>query len=56
MQWTVIPIVLLQTVVTIHQNKEQEMSCILFWQYICSVFTLPGIMSVYMYIVNQTDF
>ncbi|KAL3144526.1 hypothetical protein ABBQ32_004260 [Trebouxia sp. C0010 RCD-2024] len=46
----------LQTVVTIHQNKEQEMSCILFWQYICSVFTLPGFMSAYLYIVNQTDF
>ncbi|KAL0019914.1 hypothetical protein WJX77_007779 [Trebouxia sp. C0004] len=46
----------MQTVVTIHQNKEAEMSCLLFWQYMCSVFTLPCFMSWYMHIVQQTTF
>lgn len=43
----------LQTVVTIHQNKEAEMSCILFWQYICSIVTLPCFMTLYLEIIEH---
>lgn len=46
----------MQTVVTIHQNQEAEMSCLLFWQYMCSVVTLPCWMLLYMHIIQQTAF
>ncbi|KAK9839802.1 hypothetical protein WJX81_002851 [Elliptochloris bilobata] len=43
----------MQTVATLHQNGEAEMSCLLFWQYVCSFITLPLLLALYLHIAAQ---
>jgi predicted permease len=42
----------LQTVATLNQNGEAEMSCILCWQYLAALVTLPLWMTFFVVIVS----
>ncbi len=40
-----------QTIATIHQNGEEEVSCILFWQYIASIISLPLLLLLFFQLI-----
>ncbi|CAL5223347.1 g5851 [Coccomyxa viridis] len=40
-----------QTIATIHQNGEAEVSCILFWQYIASIISLPLLLLLFFQLI-----
>ncbi|KAK9806873.1 hypothetical protein WJX72_005741 [[Myrmecia] bisecta] len=42
----------LQTVATMHSNGEAEMSVLLFWQYLACIFTMPLLISIYLWAVS----
>ena len=42
----------LQTVATLNQNGEEEMSCLLCWQYLASLITLPLWMCLFVVLVS----
>jgi len=37
------------------QNYEAEISAVLFWSYLASVFTIPPYLSLFMWIVARTE-
>jgi len=40
-----------QTIATIHQNGEAEVSCILFWQYMGSIIFLPLLLLMFFQLI-----
>lgn len=44
----------MQTVSCLHNNGEQEMSVLLFYQYVMTIFTLPIFLAAYVQIVKNT--
>lgn len=42
----------LQTVATLVQNREEEMSCLLCWQYLSSLLVLPLWMLLFVYLTS----
>ena len=45
--------ILVHTMSAVHQNKEAEVSALLFYQYLASVVTLPPYLSLYLYLVGK---
>jgi predicted permease len=52
LNWTTPTAINIQTVAVLHQNGEAEVSCLLFWQYMCCVVTLPCWLSLYLYLIG----
>ncbi len=40
-----------QTLATLHQNGEQEVSALLFWQYVGAIFTLPLLLTFFFHVL-----
>lgn len=40
-----------QTLATLHQNGEQAVSAMLFWQYMGAVFTLPLLLTFFFHVI-----
>lgn len=40
-----------QTIATLQQNGEAEVSCILFWEYVASVITLPLLLLLFFQLI-----
>jgi predicted permease len=40
-----------QTLATLHQNGEAEVSCLLFWQYMGFIITMPLLLSLFFHVI-----
>jgi predicted permease len=45
--------ILVHTMAAVHQNKEAEVSALLFWQYFASIVTLPPYLTLFLYLVGK---
>jgi hypothetical protein len=43
--------VLPQTLATLHQNGEAEVSCLLFWQYAGAMLSIPILLTMYFHVI-----
>lgn len=40
-----------QTLATLHNNGEAEVSCLLFWQYMGAIFSMPLLMIMFFHVI-----
>lgn len=44
------------TLATLHQNREEEVGALLFWQYLAACLTVPAWLMLYMALSTRGDF
>eukprot|EP01023_Acetabularia_acetabulum_P004862 TRINITY_DN12045_c0_g1_i3.p1 TRINITY_DN12045_c0_g1~~TRINITY_DN12045_c0_g1_i3.p1 ORF type:complete len:508 (-),score=21.23 TRINITY_DN12045_c0_g1_i3:678-2135(-) len=54
-QWIVPTAINLESIATVHQNQHVQLSIVLFWQYLFSLFTMPAFAYLFLIIIQQIN-